>query len=174
MSLRTSDRRHWCGNLFPCLPLGEGGSRVPRKRETDEGKKLGVKTCAYIPILHKCFGSGSSGGNVLVPARTLRRSRLKGRCRKAAPVRKHWINWQELWADLFRPLFIRKSGKYIQYSSAFSALIGRKISRSQLLPIYPVLPSNPPAAPPEALQKPSDCIGSVTGSAQINGSFPFR
>ena len=24
---------------------------------------------------------------------------------------------------------------------------------------------NPPAAPPEALQKPSDCIGSVTGSA---------
>ncbi len=24
---------------FPCLPLGEGGSRVSRKRETDEGKK---------------------------------------------------------------------------------------------------------------------------------------
>ena len=24
-------------NPYPCLPLGEGGSRVPRKRETDEG-----------------------------------------------------------------------------------------------------------------------------------------
>ena len=37
--------------------------------------------------LHKCFGSGSSGGNVLVPARTLRRIRLKGRYRTAAPLR---------------------------------------------------------------------------------------
>ena len=74
-------------NPFPCLPLGEGGSRVPRKRETDEGKKLSVKTCVCDHPLHKCFGSGSSGGNVLVPARTLRRSRLKGRCRKAAPLR---------------------------------------------------------------------------------------
>ena len=36
---------------------------------------------------HGAFGSGSSGGNVLVSARTLRRSRLKGRCRKAAPLR---------------------------------------------------------------------------------------
>ena len=35
----------------------------------------------------EAFGSGSSGGNVLVPARTLRRNRLKGRCRKAAPLR---------------------------------------------------------------------------------------
>ena len=26
-----------------CLPLGEGGSRVPRKRETDEGKE-------YFPV----------------------------------------------------------------------------------------------------------------------------
>ena len=25
---------------FLCLPLGEGGSRVPRKRETDEGKSV--------------------------------------------------------------------------------------------------------------------------------------
>ena len=24
-------------SVSPCLPLGEGGSRVPRKRETDEG-----------------------------------------------------------------------------------------------------------------------------------------
>ena len=40
-----------------------------------------------IPRLTECFGAGSSGGNVLVPARTLIRSRLKGRCRKAAPLR---------------------------------------------------------------------------------------
>ena len=41
----------------------------------------------YIPRLTEYFGAGPSGGNVLVPARTLRRSRLKGRCRKAAPLR---------------------------------------------------------------------------------------
>ena len=69
------------------FPSGEGGSRISRKRETDEGKKLSVKTCAYAHTLHKCFGSDPSGGNVLVPARTLIRSRLKGRCRKAAPLR---------------------------------------------------------------------------------------
>ena len=45
-----------------------------------------MKTCAYTPTLHKCFGAGSSGGNVLVSARTLRRNRLRGRCRKAAPL----------------------------------------------------------------------------------------
>ena len=37
--------------------------------------------------LPEAFGTEPSGGNVLVPARTLRRSRLKGRCRKAAPLR---------------------------------------------------------------------------------------
>ena len=46
-----------------------------------------MKTYAYTPTLHKRFGVGSSGGNVLVPARTLRRSRLRGRSRKAAPLR---------------------------------------------------------------------------------------
>ena len=30
---------------FLCLPLGEGGSRISRKRETDEGEKLSVKAC---------------------------------------------------------------------------------------------------------------------------------
>ena len=44
------------------------------------------KVYPCIPRLTECFGSGPSGGNVLVPARTLRRSRLKGRCRKAAPL----------------------------------------------------------------------------------------
>ena len=30
--------QHWCGNPFPhAFPSGEGGSRVSRKRETDEG-----------------------------------------------------------------------------------------------------------------------------------------
>lgn len=52
-----------------------------------KGKRLEVKACPYIPTLQKRFGAGSSGGNVLVPARTLRRSRLRGRCRKAAPLR---------------------------------------------------------------------------------------
>ena len=52
-----------------------------------KGKRLEVKACPYIPTLHKRFGAGSSGGNVLVPARILRRSRLRGRCRKAAPLR---------------------------------------------------------------------------------------
>ena len=47
-------------------------------------RELKVYPC--IPRLTECFGSGPSGGNVLVPARTLRRSRLKGRCRKAAPL----------------------------------------------------------------------------------------
>ena len=41
----------------------------------------------HIPRLTEYFGSGSSGGNFLVPARKLIRSRLKGRCRKAAPLR---------------------------------------------------------------------------------------
>jgi len=40
-----------------------------------------------LPTRKECFGAGSSGGNFLVPARKLIRSRLKGRCRKAAPLR---------------------------------------------------------------------------------------
>ena len=46
-----------------------------------------IKNCVYIPALNECFGAGPSGGNFLVPARKLIRSRLKGRCRKAAPLR---------------------------------------------------------------------------------------
>ena len=46
-----------------------------------------TKKCAYIHTLKKCFGAGPSGGNVLVPARTLRRSRLKGRCRQSRPLK---------------------------------------------------------------------------------------
>ena len=49
-------------------------------------RPVNCKSILNIPKLTECFGSGSSGGNVLVPARTLRRSRLKGRCRKAAPL----------------------------------------------------------------------------------------
>ena len=45
-----------------------------------------VKDRACSPPLKEYFGSGSSGGNFLVPARKLIRSRLKGRCRKAAPL----------------------------------------------------------------------------------------
>ena len=41
----------------------------------------------YIPRLTKHSNSDPSGGKVLDSARTLRRSRLKGRCRKAAPLR---------------------------------------------------------------------------------------
>jgi len=37
MSLRTSPQTGVAIRLS-CLPLGEGGSRVSRKRETDEGK----------------------------------------------------------------------------------------------------------------------------------------
>ena len=37
---------------------------------------------------------------------------------------------------LFRPLFGIENGKYIQYSPVSDASIGRKISRSQSLPIY--------------------------------------
>ena len=47
-------------------------------------RELQVYPC--IPRLTECFGAGSSGGNFLVPARKLIRSRLKGRCRKAAPL----------------------------------------------------------------------------------------
>ena len=36
--------------------------------------------------LAEYFGADPSGGNFLVPARKLIRSRLKGRCRKAAPL----------------------------------------------------------------------------------------
>ena len=46
-----------------------------------------VKLCGVALSLTEAFGAEPSGGNVLVPARTLRRSRLKGRCRKAAPLR---------------------------------------------------------------------------------------
>ena len=41
----------------------------------------------YIPSLLKAFSADPSGGNFLVPARKLIRSRLKGCCRKAAPLR---------------------------------------------------------------------------------------
>ena len=44
-----------------------------------------AKACAYISALNQCFNAGPSGGNVLVPARTLRRSRLRGRCRQSRP-----------------------------------------------------------------------------------------
>ena len=37
MSLRTSDAALVWQSVFLSLPLGEGGSRVSRKRETDEG-----------------------------------------------------------------------------------------------------------------------------------------
>ena len=67
-------------SVFLGLPLrGEGARRA------DEVAIR--KNCAYIPNLKECFSAGSSGGNFLVPARKLIRSRLKGRCRKAAPLR---------------------------------------------------------------------------------------
>ena len=67
-------------SVFQGLPLrGEGARRA------DEVAIR--KNCAYIPKLKECFSAGSSGGNFLVPARKLIRSRLKGRCRKAAPLR---------------------------------------------------------------------------------------
>ena len=46
-----------------------------------------AKNCAYFPTLKECSSAEPSGGNFLVPARKLIRSRLKGRCRKAAPLR---------------------------------------------------------------------------------------
>ena len=46
-----------------------------------------MKNCVRIPTRKEYFDFDPSGGNVLVPARTLIRSRLKGRCRKAAPLR---------------------------------------------------------------------------------------
>ena len=46
-----------------------------------------TKSYAYVPTFSECFNAGPSGGNFLVPARKLIRSRLKGRCRKAAPLR---------------------------------------------------------------------------------------
>ena len=45
-------------------------------------------------------------------------------------------------ADLFLPDCGLKNGKYIQYSSIFQALSGRKISRCQLLPMDSELPEN--------------------------------
>ena len=50
---------------------------------------MGQKQLAlrYVSKLTKISDSGPSGGNFLVPARKLIRSRLKGRCRKAAPLR---------------------------------------------------------------------------------------
>ena len=162
--MRSSTRRKWYKVILP-HSSSQNHHRTCRGRCPSSAREL--QGCPYIPRLTEYFGAGSSGGNVLVPARTLIRSRLKGRCRKAAPVRKHWINCLRLWADLFRPLFIRKSGKYIQYSSAFSASTGRKISRSQLLPIYPVLPPNPPAAPPEAGQNITGCHWRIIERLQI-------
>ena len=41
----------------------------------------------FFPSLHKYFSADPSEGKVLVSARTLKRSRLRGRCRKAAPLR---------------------------------------------------------------------------------------
>ena len=46
-----------------------------------------IKICACCPTLTEYVSAVPSGGNFLVPARKLIRSRLKGRCRKAAPLR---------------------------------------------------------------------------------------
>ena len=71
--------------IYAALVWQSPGSSKKYNRPCPHRPKM--KKCAYIHTLKKCFGAGSSGGNVLVPARTLRRSRLKGRCRKAAPLR---------------------------------------------------------------------------------------
>ena len=44
-----------------------------------------LQICAYVPSPQEAFSAGPSGGNVLVPARTLIRSRLRGRCRQSRP-----------------------------------------------------------------------------------------
>ena len=69
------------------------------------------KDCTYVLKRNKYFGAEPSGGNVLVPARTLRRSRLKGRCRKAAPLRIPRPQRRKC-AGIFRPVigaFIRNA-----------------------------------------------------------------
>ena len=47
-------------------------------------RKLQVYPC--IPSLMEAVGSGSSGGNVLVPARTLRSKRAQGALPKSRPL----------------------------------------------------------------------------------------
>ena len=65
------------------LPLGE--APTIRVRSMPSSAKNERK--CFFPTLHRYFSADPSGGKVLVSARTLRRSRLKGRCRKAAPLR---------------------------------------------------------------------------------------
>ena len=60
-------------------------SRIRRGRCPHRPKTRESAFCSY-PSYHKYFSAGPSGGNVLVSARTLIRSRLRGRCRKAAPL----------------------------------------------------------------------------------------
>ena len=55
------------------LQVSENPFRTCRGRCPHRPK---MKKCAYIHTLEKCFGAGSSGGNFLVPARKLIRSRL--------------------------------------------------------------------------------------------------
>ena len=59
--------------------------KFPEKRSRSSWTKM--KDCVCVPVLNKYFSSDPSGGNFLVPARKLIRIRLKGRCRKAAPLR---------------------------------------------------------------------------------------
>ena len=51
MSLRTSAHTG-VAIRNPCLPLGEGGSRIPRKRETDEGKSRAATSSARPAPVH--------------------------------------------------------------------------------------------------------------------------
>ena len=95
--------QHWCGPLrgfppvtirFPSLPLGEGGSRVSRKRETDEG-------------LASPFGRGAGGGEgafcplshfVTAPPEWEPRG-TRGRI--ATPVLRHWLAMTTYFSDFF-------------------------------------------------------------------------
>ena len=109
--------------------------------------------CARILTLSEYFGSGPSGGNVLVPARTLIRSRLKGRCRKAAPLsipRPHRQKYPRMFqvamwrfydrppnSERCNPIILaemcRKSGTVSFYSLLSSASPARKISPAPMV-----------------------------------------
>ena len=93
-----------------CLPLGEGGSRVPRKRETDEGKE-------YFPVW-KTFMRIRRGGHWPPGAAPLEGSEGKTDCHTSVATLVRNDNFY--FGAMLRRICMHKTGRKSEFSISFS------------------------------------------------------